>query len=574
MNKNKILAQMFEKIGDALDFQGENTFKIAAYRKAARVLEDLPEDVEEIYKKKGVEGLIGIPGIGERIAKKIAEFLETGRMRKYDEVMGQVPQELISLLDVQGLGPRTLRLAYEKLGVKNLDDLKRVLDDGSLAALPGMGEKKVENIKKGLELYEKMRERIPLGLAYPIVQEIIMRMKELKEVEDISACGSFRRMKETVGDLDILVKGKDGSKIIQYFTELPGVTRVLASGETKGSVIFNDRFQVDMRVVPASSYGAALQYFTGSKAHNIHLRTIAKGLGLKISEYGVFKGDDKIGGVEEEDVYKSLGLPWIPPELREDWGEIEAAEKGVLPDLVTMKDIRGDLHVHSKYSDGTATLEEIAKYAKEMGYEYIVIADHSKSVKYARGLEPERLLKKIEEIKNLNEKLEGIRLLAGAEVDILQDGSLDYDDELLSKLDFVIAAIHIWSKKEDTTKRILKAMENPNVHAIAHPTGRLISSREGYQVDMEAIIEKAAQTGTALEINAFYDRLDLQDIYVKRAKERGVKIIIGTDAHNMGQLWMMELGVGIAKRGWLERKDLLNTLSLEEFLDFVKGMKG
>ena len=574
MNKNKILAQIFERIGDALDFQGENTFKIAAYRKAARVLEDLPEDVEEIYKKKGIEGLHGIPGIGERIAKKIAEFLETGKMRKYDEVMSQVPQELIALLDVQGLGPRTLRLAYEKLDVRNLDDLKRVLDDGNLAALPGMGEKKVENIKKGLELYEKMRERIPLGLAYPLVQEIIMRMKELKEVEDISACGSFRRMKETVGDLDILVKGKDGSKIIHYFTELPGVTRVLASGETKGSVIFNDRFQVDMRVVSASSYGAALQYFTGSKAHNIHLRTIAKGLGLKISEYGVFKADEKIGGVEEEDVYKTLGLPWIPPELREDWGEIEAAENRALPDLVTMQDIRGDLHVHSKYSDGTATLEEIAKYAKEMGYEYIVIADHSKSVKYARGLETERLLRKIEEVKKLNEKLDGIKLLCGTEVDILQDGSLDYDDELLSKLDFVIAAIHIWSKKEDTTKRILKAMENPYVHAIAHPTGRLISTREGYQVDIEAIIEKAAQTGTALEINAYYDRLDLQDIYVKRAKERGVKIIIGTDAHNMGQLWMMELGVGIARRGWLEKKDVLNTLPRGEFLDYVRGMKG
>lgn len=573
MSKNKILSEMFEKMGDALDFLGENPFKISAYRRAARVLNDLPEDVEEIYKSEGLDGLKKIPGIGERIAKKIAEYLETGKMRKYEEVVGQVPVELLELLDVQGLGPKTLRLAHDKLGVKNLDDLKRVLEDGSLARLPGMGLKKVENIKKGLELYERMKERIPIGLAFPIVEDIIERMKKLKEVKRISACGSFRRMKETVGDLDILVEGEDGRGIIQYFVSLPGVTRVLAAGDTKGSAIFHDRYQVDLRVVPANSYGAALQYFTGSKAHNIHLRTIAKSMGLKISEYGVFRGEEQIGGVEEEDVYRSLGLVWIPPEMREDWGEIEAASEGVLPELVRMEDIKGDLHVHSKYSDGTATLEEIVEYGRKLGYEYIAVADHSQSVKYARGLEPERLLRKLEELRIINKKYDDFKLIMSTEVDILQDGSLDYEDELLKEMDFVIAAVHIWSKEEDVTPRILKAMENPYVHAVAHPTGRLITQREGYRVDIDAVIEKALETGTALEINAYYERLDLNDINIRKAKEAGVKLYIGTDTHNIGQLWMMKLGVGMARRGWLEKDDLLNTLSYEELIDYVRTMK-
>jgi len=573
MSKNKILSEMFEKMGDALDFLGENPFKISAYRRAARVLNDLPEDVEEIYKSEGLDGLKKIPGIGERIAKKIAEYLETGKIRKYEEVVGQVPVELLDLLDVQGLGPKTLRLAHDKLGVKNLDDLKRVLEDGSLARLPGMGLKKVENIKKGLELYERMRERIPIGLAFPIVEDIIERMKKLKEVKRISACGSFRRMKETVGDLDILVEGEDGRGIIQYFVSLPGVTRVLAAGDTKGSAIFHDKYQVDLRVVPANSYGAALQYFTGSKAHNIHLRTIAKSMGLKISEYGVFRGEEQIGGAEEEDVYRSLGLVWIPPEMREDWGEIEAASEGGLPELVRIEDIKGDLHVHSKYSDGTATLEEIVEYGRKLGYEYIAVADHSQSVKYARGLEPERLLRKLEELRIINKKYDDFKLIMSTEVDILQDGSLDYEDELLKEMDFVIAAVHIWSKDEDVTPRILKAMENPYVHAVAHPTGRLITQREGYRVDIDAVIEKALETGTALEINAYYERLDLNDINIRKAKEAGVKLYIGTDTHNIGQLWMMKLGVGMARRGWLEKDDLLNTLSYEEFIDYVRTMK-
>ncbi len=573
MSKNKELSEIFDRIADGLEFLGENPFRVSAYRKASRVLRDLPEEVEEIYRKKGLQGLESIPGIGKSMAEKIAEYLEKGKIKRYEEVMAKVPTELLDLLDVQGIGPKTLKLAYDKLGVRTLHDFKRVLEDGSLASLPGMGAKKIENIIKGLELYEKMKERIPLGLAFPIVQDILEAMKKLKEVKAISPAGSFRRMRETVGDLDILVTGTRGGEIIRYFTELPGVTRVLAAGETKGSVIFHDRYQVDLRVVPEESYGAALQYFTGSKPHNIHLRTIAKERGLKISEYGVFRGSEMIAGRTEEEVYGALGLPWIPPELREDRGEIEAAYENRLPKLVELSDIKGDLHVHSRYSDGTATLEEIARRAEERGYSYIAVCDHSRSVKYARGLEIDRLLRKMEEIKRINETLDGVKLLMGTEVDILQDGTLDYPDEVLKELDIVVAAVHIWSKNEDTTPRILKAMENPYVHVIAHPTGRLISTREGYRVDVEKIIEKAAETGTALEINAYFERLDLNDIYSRRAKEMGVKLSIGTDTHNIGQLWMMVLGVGVARRAWLEPGDLLNTMELEELLEFLKSKR-
>ncbi len=494
-------------------------------------------------------------------------------MRKYEEVMSMVPQELLTLLDVQGIGPRTLRLAYDKLGVRTVEDFKRVLEDGSLARLPGMGPKKIENIKKGLELYERMRDRIPIGLAFPLVNEIIEAMGKLDEVNRISACGSFRRMKETVGDLDILTTGTDGRKIIDYFVHLPGVTRVLASGDTKGSAIFHDRYQVDLRVVPEESYGAALQYFTGSKQHNVHIRTIAKAMGLKISEYGVFKDDEMIAGKDEAEVYKAVGLPWIPPELREDWGEIEAAAAGKLPLLVELKDIKGDLHVHSRYSDGTATLEEIAERARELGYEYIAVCDHSVSAKYAHGLEIDRLKEKIERIRELNKSLDGVKLLAGTEVDILSDGSLDYPDEVLKQLDFVVASVHTWRKDEDVTERILRAMENPYVHVIGHPTGRLISQREGYQVDIDRIIEKAAETGTALEINAYYDRLDLRDVNVRKANEAGVKLSIGTDAHNIGQLWMMVLGVGTARRGWSTPQSIINTMSYDELVLWASSKK-
>ncbi len=567
MRKNDEVAEILERLADALEFLGEIPYKVRAYRRAARVIGNYPEDIEDLYRRRGLEGLMDLPGVGERIAKKVAEYLETGRMRKYEEVMARVPKDLIDLLSVPGIGPRTLKVAHEKLGVRTKEDFRRVLEDGSLAKLPGFGPKKVANIRRALQLYERMAGRIPIGLAYPLVQRIVEELKGIPEVLEIHPAGSFRRMKETVGDIDILVSADPqyGRRIIEEFVGLPEVVQVLAAGETKGSAIFG-KLQVDIRVVPPESYGAALQYFTGSKDHNIHLRNLARERGLKISEYGVFEGNRRIAGRTEEEVYRAVGLVWIPPELREDRGEIEAAMEGRLPDLVDYSDIKGDLHVHSHYSDGTATLEEVALASLKMGYEYVAVCDHSQSVKYAGGLDVDTLRAKNREIERINASIKGIRLLKGTEVDILPDGALDYPDEVLAELDFVIAAVHTWRRDEDVTERILKAMENPFVHAIAHPTGRLIGKREGYRVDVEEIVKKAKETGTFLEINGYYERLDLNDTNARLAKENGVKVTLGTDTHQIGQLWQMRLAVGTARRGWLEKGDVINVLPLEELL--------
>ncbi len=561
---------MFDTLADALEFLDENPFKIRAYRKVARFLENFPEDIEEYYKEHGYEGLKSLPGVGEKIAGKIEEYLERGTFKKYEEVTSKVPEGILKLLEIPGIGPKTIKHAYDELGVKNLDDLKRVIEDGSLAKLKGMGPKKVENIKKSIELYFKMQDRIPLGEIYPFVENLKKWISSFEHVKKVEVCGSYRRKKETVGDIDILCVSTHGHEVIDKFVHHPDVTRILAQGETKGSCIFNDRIQVDLRVVSEESFGAALQYFTGSKQHNVHLRTLAKQMGYKISEYGVFKEGKKVAGEKEEDVYGILGLDFIPPELREDRGEIEKAMQHELPHLIERKDIKGDLHVHSKYSDGTATLEELAKKALEMNYEYIAVCDHSQSAKYAGGLTIEKLKEKNREIEKINEKYGKQILLKGAEVDILQDGSLDYPDEVLRELDFVVASVHTWSKYEDVTPRILKALQNPYVHAIGHPTGRLIGKREPYRVDLERVLETARKDRKFIEINSHYERLDLNDIWSKRAKELGIKLTIGTDAHQLGQLWMMDLGVYVARRGWLEKDDVLNTLSLNGLLKILK----
>jgi len=558
--KNFELARMFEKIADALEIKGENQFKVIAYRKVSRILKDFPEDIEKVYR----EGrLREIPGIGEGIAKKISEYLKTGEMRKYREALDGIPQGLLELLDIPNLGPKTIKLAHEKLGVKNLEDLKRVIEDGSLAKLPGMGAKKVENIRVGIEMVERKgggERRFPIGLVSPIVEEVVSVLSSIKGVENVVPAGSYRRCKETVGDLDFLTIAEDGDKVITTFTGMPMVSRVIASGGTKASVIEkNLGIQIDLRVLPSESFGAALQYFTGSKAHNIKLRGIAKDKGLKISEYGVFKGDKYIAGRTEEEVYRAIGLVWIPPEMREDRGEVELAMEGKLPEILKLEDIKGDLHIHSKYSDGADTIEKIAKFGKSLGYEYVGIADHSRSVKYAGGMEIEELYKKMEEIEALNKKISGITILMGTEVDILQDGTLDYPDEVLGKMDFVIAAVHQGFKKH-VTERMLDAMDNLNVDIIAHPTGRLLSGRTGYDVNIEKVMEKAVETGVALEINAYYDRLDLDDINSRMAKQMGVKLVINTDAHNIGMMRDMKLGVCVARRAWLKKDDVLNTL--------------
>jgi DNA polymerase (family 10) len=567
--KNKELSKIFDEIADALELKGGAFYKIVAYRRVSRVLDDLTEDVEALAK----EGrLREIHGVGEGIAKKIEEYLATGRMKKHQEALSGMPRGFLALLKIQNLGPKTLALAHRELGVKSLDDLVRVVEDGSLARLTRMGKQRVENIKKGIETFLRARERIPIYEAAEISDEILSYMKTLPGVKRVTPAGSLRRMRETVGDIDILATGDDGEKIVDFFEKYPEASRVLASGKTKGSIVVRagrDARQVDLRAVPDDSYGAALQYFTGSKAHNIRLRSIAKEKGMKISEYGVFKGDEKIAGRTEEEVYEAVGLPYIPPELREDRGEVEAALSGKLPRLLEASDINGDLHVHSTYSDGRSTIEEIAEYARSLGYEYVAICDHSKSAKYARGLSEEALREEMDEIDGLNRRLEGMRVLKGSEVDILSDGTLDFSDELLGQLDVVVAAVHTGFKK-NVTERFIAAIENPHVDVIAHPTGRLISKRRGYEVDLGKVMEAAKEHDKVLELNAYYDRLDLSELQLRRAKEMGIRISIDTDAHSVGDMRWMRFGVGMARRGWLEKGDVVNALSCTELLSAFK----
>jgi DNA polymerase (family 10) len=563
--KNKELADLFEKMADILEFKGENPFKISAYRKASRIIGDLTQDIEEIT---GKGELKNIPGIGEGMAQKIVEYLKTGRISKFEEVRKGVPDELIAIMDIPGMGPKTLSMLHKEKGISNLSQLERALEDGSLMGLFGIGEKKIENIKRGILLLKQSKGRMNLGVAFPVAKRIVEALRQKTGSKKIEWAGSLRRMKENIGDIDILATGPDKEKIVQTFTHLPEVKEVLASGETKASVIVEGGTQIDLRVVEEDSYGAALQYFTGSKGHNIHLRGIAKAKGIKINEYGVFKGEKKIGGKEESDVYRVLGMDWIDPELREDRGEIEASQKGRLPKLVQESEIKGDLHVHSKWSDGTSSIEEIAKAAQKRGYQYVAICDHSKSLRIAHGLDESRLMKQIEEIDRINEKLKGFQILKGTEVDILTDGKLDLPEKMLEKLDVIVGAVHSGFKQDKgkMTKRIVRALENPYIHILAHPSGRLLGARDPYEVEIEELMEAAKKYGKALEINAYFERLDLDDIHCRKAKEMGIRAGIGTDSHHLDQMWMMSLGVAVARRGWLETKDVLNTLSLKEIL--------
>ncbi len=563
--KNKELADLFEKMADILEFKGENPFKISAYRKASRIIGDLTQDIEESTEKGELKN---IPGIGEGMAQKIEEYLKTGKISKFEEVKKGVSDELIAIMDIPGMGPKTLSTLHKEKGINNFSQLEKALNDGSLLGLFGMGEKKIENIKRGIQLLKQSKGRMNLGVAFPVAKRIVETLRQKTGSKKIEWAGSLRRMKENIGDIDILATGKDKEKILQVFTHLPEVKEVLASGETKASMIVEGGTQIDLRVVDEDSYGAALQYFTGSKAHNIHLRGIAKAKGIKINEYGAFKGEKKIAGKEEKDIYRSLGMDWIEPELREDRGEIEAAQGRSLPKLVQESEIKGDLHVHSKYSDGTSSIEEIAQTAQKRGYQYVAICDHSKSLKIAHGLDESRLLKQIEEIDRINEKLKGFQILKGTEVDILSDGKIDFSEKILEKLDLAVAAIHSGFKQDKgkITKRIIQALENPYIHILAHPSGRLLGARDPYEVEMDELMEFAKKYGKALEINAYFERLDLNDIHCRKAKEMGIRVGIGTDAHHLDQMWMMSLGVAVARRGWLETNDVLNTLSLKEIL--------
>jgi DNA polymerase (family 10) len=479
-------------------------------------------------------------------------------------------------MGIEGLGPKRLKVLYEKLGIRNLKDLEEAVKAHKIAALPGFGEKSEKNILEAIEFAKRSKGRFLLGEILPIVKEVYEKLKSLKEVERIDVVGSIRRMKETIGDVDFLViphHKYGGGPIMDFFVSLPGVVKIWGKGNTKASVRMKEGFDMDIRVLPKKSYGAALQYFTGSKEHNIALRKIAIEKGLKLSEYGLFKGPKMIAGENEEEIYEKLGMDWIPPELREDRGEIEAALNHKLPKIIDYKDIRGDFHVHSKWDGGKNSIEEIAEYAAKMGYEYVGIADHTKFLKIEHGLDEKQLRERNKEIDKLNQKFKGkIRILKGCEANILPDGKIDISDDCLRELDFVIAGVHSRFKmtKEEMTERIIRAMKNPNVDIISHPTGRLIQKRGEYEIDFDKILKVAKETGTILEINSYPERLDLNDVNIKKAKEIGVKMVINTDAHHVDQMRFIELGIAQARRGWAEKEDIINCWPLEKMLKFLK----
>ncbi len=571
--KNQQIAKIFNEMAELLELKGENVFRIRAYRRAAQNIDGLPKDVTTL----SPEELEAIPGIGKDLAAKIQEYLSTGKVAKHEELKKDIPGGVLDLLRIPGLGPKKAKQFYDKLRIKSVEELEAAIQTGKLKGLPGVQSKTIDNILKGMELIKRGTERRPLGRVLPLAEDIVRRVRENAPVDRIAVAGSIRRMKETVKDIDILTTSKKPEAVMDAFVKLPHVGRVLAQGPTKSSVITEEGIQVDLRVVEEDSFGAALQYFTGSKQHNIKLREMAVRAGLKLNEYGAFKepGDKKIGGKTEEEMYKVLKLPYIPPELREDAGEIEAALEGKLPDLVTLEDIKGDLHVHTKWSDGSHDLNTIVEAARGKGYSYIAVTDHTKGLGVAHGLDEKRLAEEIKLIDAANEKLTGFRILKGTEIDIRADGRLDLADDALAGLDIVVASIHSGFKQtqEQITKRLIAAIRNPCVSVIAHPTGRLIGERDAYAVDMEAVLKEAAKYGVAMEINAYPLRLDLNDLHVKLAKEYGVPLAISTDTHVTSQYDYMAYGVSIARRGWVEKKDVLNALPYEQLMKRLKACK-
>jgi len=564
---NQQIAQIFNHIADILEIQGENVFKIRAYRRAAETIANFAGDISNLSEKE----LSELPGIGKAIAKKTRELVETGKLKYYEDLKKSEYAPLVDLLQIQSVGPKHARLLYDRLGVKTISDLEKAAKQGIIRKLAGMGEKTEENILKGISALRKHKERIPIGEILPKVEVIFAELKKLKEVKDILIAGSLRRFKETIGDADILIASEKPQPIMDAFVKLPQVARALAQGETKSSVITKDGFQLDLRVVEPDSFGAAAHYFTGSKSHNVKIRTLAVKKGIKVNEYGIFKGKRKIASKTEEEVYKSLGMIWMPPEMREDWGEIELALKNKIPTLVELKDIKGDLQMHSTWSDGWNSIEEMAEAGIECGYEYIAITDHSPTLGITKGLTEDRIYKQIEEIKKINKKYKDFRILSGIEVDVRESGQLDLPNSVLKELDIVVASIHTKFNlpKDQMTKRIIKALENEVVDILGHPTGRLLGKREPFQVDVEKIIEAAKANKKVLELNGCPDRLDLTDIYLKQAREKGVKIAISTDSHkNIHLKEWMRYGVGMARRGWLEKRDVVNTLPLDKFLRF------
>ncbi len=563
--RNNEIAGLLYNISELLEIRGENPFKIRAYVKAARAIEGMSEDIEKVAMENRLEE---IPGVGEAIATKLEEYLATGKLEYYEELKKQVPSGLHELLRIPGIGPKTLKFLHEELGIKSIEELEKAAKAHRLRRLSHFGETKEENILKAIERYRQRSTRIPLGTALPLAREIVEGLKKSGFIQKIEPAGSLRRRKETVGDIDILATSKHAAAAINAFVRLPVVKEIIGKGSTKATIVTKDAIQVDLRIMESRSFGTSLQYFTGSKEHNIKLRDLARQKGFKLSEYDLeeVSTGKKRYYESDDDVYRTLGISPIPPEIREDTGEIEAAMDGMLPSLVELGDIKGDFHVHTDWSEGRNTLPEMVEAAKKLGYEYIAITDHSKAIGIAHGLSEERLKKQIKEIDKLNEELDDFHVFTGVEVDIKADASLDFSDNILSLCDVVVASLHTGQNqtRREITGRLITAMENENVDIIAHPTGRIIGEREAYDVDIEALLDAAAGTKTALEINAYPTRLDLNDINSRKAKTIGIKLAIDTDAHNSGHLGNMEFGVNVARRGWLEKDDIVNTRSAKD----------
>jgi DNA polymerase (family 10) len=568
--QNADIADIFSRVANLLEIEGANPFRVRAYRNAASTLENLPRNVADMVEDE--EDLSRLPGIGKDLAEKIAEIVHTGRLKQLEEVQGRTPAELNELMNISGLGPKRVSKLFHELGVTNRSELKAAAEKKKIRALEGFGEKTEQSILEALSKVDPGEQRVTLTEAEQRAAPLIDYLQNSRGIKKITVAGSYRRRKETVGDLDILVTCKKDSNVMNRFAGYEDVQKVVSKGSTRSTVVLKSGLQVDLRVLPQIGYGAGLHYFTGSKTHNIAVRKRGVERKFKINEYGVFKGKERVAGKTEEEVYKTVGLPYIEPELREDRGEIEAAEKGRLPNLIRQKDIRGDLHAHTTATDGRASLHEMAKAAKKLGYDYLAVTDHSKKVTMARGLDESRLAEQIEEIDRLNEKLDHFRVLKGIEVDILEDGSLDLSDEILQALDLRVCSVHYNQNlpRKKQTRRILKAMENPYFNILGHPTGRLIGQRDPYDIDLEEVMKQARENGCFLEVNAEPERLDLTDSHCKMAKEIGVKVAISTDAHGTESLGFMRFGIDQARRGWLEADDVINTRSLTELMQLLK----
>ncbi len=561
--KNFEIARILENIAFYLEMFGETKFRIRAFQNAAKIIESLPEDIADVYRRGEVST---IPGIGAAIAEIIGELVETGTAKIYQEFREKYPVNIEELSAVEGLGPKRIKLLYEKLKIKNLEELEKAAREHRIRRVKTLGVKTEKNLLKAVEFAKKSKDRLLLAYADEIAGDLVEKLGSLSFVERITVAGSYRRRKETVGDLDILVVSKRPEAVMDYFTSLENVGIVLGKGPAKSSVLLKDGLQVDVRVFDEEIYGSALLYFTGSKEHNVKLRIVAMEKGLKLSEYGVFRDDKRIAGRTEEECYRALGLSYIEPELREDMGEVEAARKNSLPQLVEYSDIKGDFHVHSNWSDGMNTILDLAEAAREKNYQYLCISDHVGALKVAGAMDEESLRKQMEEIDKLNGRLDDFRILKGAEVNITAEGNLDLSVGLIKELDVVLAGIHsgFRASKEAITKRVIKAMESGLMHILVHPTGRIINRRAPCEIDLGAIMDTAKELGIALEINAFPDRLDLRDVQIKSAVDKGVSLVLGTDSHSCNHLNYMRFGVDQARRGWCTKRGLINTLSLSE----------